>query len=232
MNLFNDSNLLLVLALCCVIPVAVLLVLSVIVIRTGQRWVTPELDELRGRFERLRSDNPTLTTDQLVNKIIQQQAFRAGVVGAISSVGGLFVLPLGLMVDLYTSARIQNTMLHFIAWAYSLQAPNRTVNIIGLNEALVLRAEDRAHQFVLEKGGMMTQRLYRRVMMIIVEKTVAKLIPGIGLLVGFLVNYSIARGIGIVASQWYSGRLAKQAEEAGQQLSERTSGGTSGGTTI
>jgi hypothetical protein len=218
LNALNNSSLLLWLAVCCVVPVVLMLIVSVIVIRRGQQWVTPELGELRGRFERLRTENPNLTVDQLVQKIIQQQALRAGVVGAISSVGGLFLLPIGLVIDLYTSARIQNTMLHFIAWAYSLQAPNHTVNILGLNEALVLRAEERAKQFVLERSSVMGQRLYRRVMMIIVEKTFAKLIPGIGLLVGFIVNYSIARGIGTVAAQWYSGRIAKQAEAVGRQL--------------
>jgi hypothetical protein len=223
LNALNDSNLLLYLAVCCVVPVVLLIIVSLMVIRTGQRWVTPDLDELRGRFEKLRTQNPNLTTDQLVQKIIQQQAMRAGVVGAISSVGGLFLLPFGLIIDLYTSARIQSTMLHFIAWAYSLQAPNRTVNIIGLNEALVLKAEERAQQFVLERSGVMTQRLYRQVIQIIVEKTFAKLIPGIGLLIGFLVNYSIARGIGTVAAQWYSGRLAKQAEEVGRQIGNRNS---------
>jgi hypothetical protein len=225
LDVLNNPNWSVLLAVCCVLPVLVLLLLSIVVIRTGQRWVTPDEGELRARFEKLRAQNPSFSTDQLVRSVIHQQAVRAGVIGAITSVGGLFLLPLGLIFDLYTSARIQTTMLHFIAWAYAASLPQggtgqggagRTVNILGLNEALVLRAEEQAQQFVLERSSVLAGRLYRRVMLIIVEKTFAKLIPGIGLLVGFIVNYTIARGIGQVAAGWYSGRVAQVAQSAVQ----------------
>jgi hypothetical protein len=47
--------------------------------------------------------------------LIQAHALKAG---AITSVGGLPFLPIGLAVDLIASSRIQSSMLHFIGWNY------------------------------------------------------------------------------------------------------------------
>jgi hypothetical protein len=43
----------------------------------------------------------------------------------------------------------------------------------------------------------------RRIMRIATEKAAAKLVPGLGLIVGFAVNYLTTRAIGHAADLWY-----------------------------
>lgn len=211
----DNQQWVLLLGLCCVLPVIGIVILSVWVMRRGQRIITPEIEDLQRDFDKLKAKNPNLTTDQLVNKIIQQQAFRAGLIGAITSVGGILALPLGLVIDLYTTSRIQNATLFFIAQAFASSAGER-LPLLNLNEALALRFEDRMRNFLIERGSVAAQRVYRRLMLILVEKTFAKLIPGIGLIIGFIVNYSIARGISQLAAAYYSGQVQEQIGRLGK----------------
>jgi hypothetical protein len=202
-----------ILAFCCAVPFILTVILSVYVIRHGQHWLTPDLEDLQRAYAKLKAANPGLSTDDLVSKIIRRQAVRAGIIGALTSVGGIFELPFGLIIDLYTTSRIQNATLYFIAQAFSAEG---RVPLLNMNQALALRAEDRVRDFIVHQGSAGAQRVYRRLMVILVEKTFAKLIPGIGLIVGFLVNYSISRGITQLAARYYSGSLQKYEEQLGK----------------
>lgn len=205
----NDyvNNLVPYLLLCCVLPTVVMVGLMVWAVYRGAKLLQPEEGELLRRFEGLKAANPGLKDDELVNKIIQRQAMRAGIVGAITSVGGLPLLPIGLPIDLITTARLQTETLHFIAWAYGGKGNNQQV--LDLNQALALRFGVSAHDMVVMGSQQVSQRVVRRLLVMIAEKAAAKLVPFIGLAIGFAVNYALARGTSHLAARWYKSRLAQ-----------------------
>jgi|GEM_PF-518380 len=202
----QDLNLLQLVLLCCVLPFFVFLALTLYVVWRGLRFITPSLPVLQKRFDKLQQQNPNATTGQLVRKVVNQQAWRAGFMGAITSVGGLPFLPLGLALDLFTSARIQSTMLHFIAWAHGKQAESQ---VLDLRQGMVVRrlsnfvTPDRMVQATDNASGYVIQQIIRSV----AEKSFAKLIPGFGLVIGFGVNYLAAQAMGRAADQYYQGRF-------------------------
>lgn len=189
---------------CCVLPVLVLTAFFVVMIRRSQQWLTPDETQLRAEYERMRAADPNANPQQFVNRIIQRQAVRSGLVGAITSVGGLPLLPIGLIIDMYSTSRIQSATLHFIGWALGARGD---VQILNLQDSLVLRQED-VTNFVLSRAPGLGQRLTRQILEVLAEKAFAKLIPGLGLIIGFAVNYSLTRGISRVAAQYYTRLLS------------------------
>lgn len=194
------------LLLCCVLPTLVMVGLMVWVVYRGAKLLQPEEGELLRRFDQLKAASPGLNEDELVNKIIQRQAMRAGIVGALTSVGGLPFLPIGLPIDLITTTRLQAETLHFIAWAYGNRGD--TQHVLDLNQALALRFGVSAHDMVVMGSQQVSQRVVRRLLVMVAEKAAAKLVPFIGLAIGFAVNYTLARGTSYLAARWYKSRLA------------------------
>ncbi|MFN8527551.1 MAG: hypothetical protein U0670_02955 [Anaerolineae bacterium] len=196
--------------ICCAIPFIILLVVGFWVVRNAPHVIEPDMDDMRRSYDQLRAKHANLTTDQLVERIIGRQALRSGVIGAITSVGGLPELPLGLAVDLYTSARIQTTMLHFIAWAYQPApgtiTPTGSNKILDLSEALALQMGTSTDELLVVGGQQLSRYAARKLIEVVLEKSIAKVIPGLGLIIGFGVNYSITRGMGFIAARYYAAR--------------------------
>ena len=198
----NLSDYIVPFLLLCVLPVGVLIIASIFVLRRGQKLVTPSADDLRENFERLRAQRPAESRDALVARIIRRQALVSGVIGALTSVGGLITLPFGLAIDLLTTARIQSATLQFLAWAHGYDDRQA---VLKLTDALALRERD-VTQYVAAQTPAFSQRIIRQIMVLVIEKTFAKLIPGIGLIIGFAVNYLTARGTSWVAARYYAAR--------------------------
>jgi len=203
----NNSSWLVAGVLCCVIPTLVIFVVSAWVIRNGSHFLTPDPQDLHREFERMKAQNPNASPETLVNRIINRQAIRSGIIGAVTSVGGLPFLPIELPLDLYASARIQNATLHFIAWALNPQGANANTPILSLAETLKLGDGGQVDEFLSNQTQTFGLGLSRRLVEMITEKAFAKLIPGIGLIVGFIVNYALTRGISYVAVRWYTRRM-------------------------
>jgi hypothetical protein len=203
----NNNSWLVAGAFCCVLPTLILIVASAWVIRNGQRYLTPDTVDLHQQFEHMKAQNPQASPEMLVNKIIHRQAIRSGLIGAITSVGGLPFLPFGMTIDLYATARIQNATLHFIAWALNPQGANANTPILSLGQTLKLGEGGQVDQYVSNQTQALGLGLSRRLIEMITEKAFAKLIPGLGLVIGFIVNYAITRGISQLAVRWYMGRL-------------------------
>jgi len=209
-NMDNNNSWLVAGVLCCVLPTLVLLLASAWVIRNGQRYLTPDTEDLHRQFENMKSQNPNVSAETLVNRIIHRQALRSGLIGAITSVGGLPFLPFGMTIDLYASARIQNATLHFIAWALNPQGATANTPILSLGQTLKLGDGGQVDQYVSNQTQALGLGLSRRLIEMVTEKAFAKLIPGLGLVIGFVVNYAITRGISRLAVRWYTRRLRGQ----------------------
>lgn len=157
-------------------------------------WTAPDVSKLSAQYGKIKAQSAT--DPKALKKIIRQQSFKAGVVGAITSFGGFYTLPIALPVDIYLSTQIQATLVEFIATQY------------GQTNASAI--ENRAKAYLVTTGSVqVTERTSALIMKYAVRflgKSFAKLIPFIGAAVGFIVNYSIAMTTGNLAIQWYSGK--------------------------
>lgn len=197
---FDTNSLLILLALVCVLPLVIAAIAGFFLLRVGRRrfdqYFSADISGLQARFDQLRAQNPRATTDQLVDTIIRRQAFRCGVVGAVTGLGGLVTLPIALPIDVLLSLRIQATMVDFIAHAYG---HNRVSDVEGrIRTHLIMSGSSQATEA--------TSRVVLRFALRLVGKSLSKLIPLISAGISFAVNYAFAIAIGRVAARWYSGR--------------------------
>jgi hypothetical protein len=208
---FDITNtLLLSLAFCCIVPTIVLAALSVWALRQSKSLLTPEVSDLQKRFDTLRAKDPGAAPDKFIRQVIHRQSLRSGVIGALTSVGGVWVLPFGLAIDLYASARNQAATMHFLAWANGIRDEDR---VLKIGEMLALRGlEDKiniAPEVLINWQTRLANRVYGEIAVQILQKSFAKLIPGLGLILGFVVNYLSARLFATAAQAYYSGNLKK-----------------------
>jgi uncharacterized protein (DUF697 family) len=197
------ENLPLVLVLCCVVPVITLALLGFFVLRGGRRFlgtlISTDLTALNQVYANLRASSPQASTEQLLQRIVRRQAFRSGLVGAITSVGGIPFLPLTLPIDMVLSLRIQAGLAEFIAAVYGLSAAGPEAN---------------ARNYLIVSGGGRvadaTTGILMRWAVRLLGKSFAKLVPVIGAVIGFAVNYAIAYSIGQAALTWYGARAARR----------------------
>lgn len=191
------SNLLLFLAVFCGVTLVLVLATLYFIYRRVSDYMDPDISKLNDHYARLRADEPKASQEKLVKKVIQRQAMRAGMVGAVTSLGGIYTLPIGLPVDILLSARIQSMLVEFIAAAY------------GRDQNTDIEA--RIRQYLITTGGLSITRrstnFALRFAEVILGKSFAKIIPFAGALIGFVVNYTVARAMGNAALGWYSGKI-------------------------
>ncbi len=210
---------------CCIIPTVITMGIVYAGLRGGywlMQLIAPSEKRLIAQFIALREEDPTTSTRKLVGRVVQRQALRAGVVGAVTSVGGAFTLPIGLPLDVITTARIQATTLHLVAWAYELENPGQVPKVLDINEifglrnggALTVQVDKISQQLILQQSERFSNLALRRALLTVGEKAFAKLIPGFGMFIGFAVNYFTARALGLLAIRWYSGNI----QQVGQQI--------------
>jgi uncharacterized protein (DUF697 family) len=179
-----------------------------------RRFFAPEPEVLEKRFDKLQQRNPNATRDQLVNKIIHQQAMKTAIVGGLTGIGGFTTLPIALPIDILAGLRIQATMVNFIARAYG-RTPASSAEETVVAAATMVGAYEGvqfATKFLLQ----------------VAEKSVAKVVPLISAPIGFVVNYAIAQAVGRAAIQLYSPearqRALDQVKQAGEQVAQLGSG--------
>lgn len=202
----TGQTLLLLFGLLCLLPLLIFAVLGFILYRTGQQrleaWLGPDVDKLEQQYADLRVRYPDATQEALVARIIQQQAVRCGVIGALTSVGGLITLPIALPIDIVLSFRIQTALINFIANLYQGSAPDGTS--AKVRNYLVMTGSSR----ITQSSTSFLSRLALRV----VGKSFSKLIPVIGAVIGFGVNYAIVQVMGRAALRWYVRQSSARAE--------------------
>jgi hypothetical protein len=154
----NLGNILLVaILLLCVLPLLIVVVVGFLLFRAGQRGISefanPDISKLQTELEKQRARNPNASTEQLIGAIIRQQAFKSGVIGAITGLGGFFTLPIGLPVDIVMSLRLQAAVVEFIASGYGHtrsnehQARIRTFLIMSASRQITERRTGVASSF-------------------------------------------------------------------------------------
>jgi uncharacterized protein (DUF697 family) len=121
---------------------------------------------------------------------------KCGVIGAITGIGGFITLPIGLPVDIILSLRLQAAMVDLIAAVYGhatdseAEAKIRTFLIMSAGGEISQRATGAAIKFLLR----------------VIGKSFSKLIPVIGAIISFAVDYSICQAVGRVAVRRYASK--------------------------
>ncbi len=194
----NNSlwNLLLIILVIGVVMVIVIAVIAFFAIRQLQRFTAPDLAEMRKKVADLQRDNPGASREALIQRVVHEQSIKAGVVGAITGLGGFVTLPIALPVDILVSMRLQATMVQFIALMYG--------EVADTSQELKVQT-----YLVMAGGTQVTETTFNLIMKFalrILGKSFSKLVPVIGAVVGFAVNYGIAQATGNIAMRWYSSR--------------------------
>jgi uncharacterized protein (DUF697 family) len=201
-----DNTTLTNLLLYCGVPllclVVVLTIAALWALRVGSaaldRFIDVDTEKMQEQYAKLQAKNPGKTQAQLVEQFVHGQALKCGLLGALTSFGGLITLPITLPIDLVASVRIQATMVEFIAAAYGHTLRGKT--------------EQQIQSYLIMTGGLQASegatRLIMRMVVRLLGQTFAKFVPFFGAIVGFIVNYSFTRAAGRVAVMWYSGRKA------------------------
>jgi hypothetical protein len=181
-----------------------------------EHWTTPDPAALRAKLAHLRARYPGLSGEELVHKVIEAEARKVGLVGALTGLGGFVTLPIAIPVDFAVSARLQATLVHFIATIY---APGESERTLQLTTYAIMAGSGFTRE-AMETSNRMIQAALRRIMTKLLAETVAesllKIVPIIGALVGFAFNYFATRAVGHLAVSLYRARAAQPALPAAQ----------------
>ena len=182
----------------CLLPLVVMLVLAIAAFYFGRRWVEefvePDVSDLHTKYEAMRAKAPNVDNRKLIDKVIHTQALKCGVVGAVTGFGGFVTLPIALPIDMLLSARYQASMVSFIAQAYGYQGTT----------------ENKMATYAVMTGSTEVSKVANRVILkyipTVIGKLSSKLVPIVGAIISFGVNYALARSMGTVAVRWYENK--------------------------
>jgi len=173
------------------------------------RWMTPDPAQLALRLTVLRRRHPAASDAALLTRVINDQSLKAGLVGALTGVGGILTLPIAIPVDFALSARIQAATIHFIAQTF---APDQSADTLRLQTYAILAGQRFSQQWA-EASSRAVQaaiaQLIRRLVAETVAESLLKIVPFVGAVVGFAFNYATTRLIGRLAVQWYTERRTR-----------------------
>ena len=185
-----------------VLPIVVTLVLAVLAWSFGKKWVSsfiePDLPKLHEELEALRAQHPDRSDADHVQAIVQKQALKCGLVGAVTGFGGFVTLPIAIPIDLLFTARYQAAMVSFIAQVH------------GYEKSVENRAATYAVITGSTKLSKLSMALVSRYAPRILGKTFSKLVPVVGAAVGFGVNYLMCASTAKVADNWYRSQTREQ----------------------
>ena len=182
--------------------------------------------QVQAYVDKLRSQNPGISSDDLAKKIVGRKALKNGLVGAAAGLGGVLTLPVSIPGDLIASWRIQVFMACSIAYVYGHTAETTDLK----TDVYVILAGDAAKEALkrvgIEVGKQVTKKaiqryvtrevmkkLWRVVGQKIITKagqksltSFMKMVPLLGAPIGFAFDYVAARAVGRFAIKYYSGQ--------------------------
>ena len=179
---------------------------------------------------KLRTQNPSMSRDQLAKLVVSRKAVKQGLVGAIGGLGGVLSLPISVPAELVASWKIQVNMAMAIARVYGhdTSAPEFKTDVY------LIMAGDRARESLKQLGLDVGEKLTRRALeklltdeirlqirsaipKAIIRKTgrstsskLMKLVPVASAPVNFAFDYGAAKVIGNTAIRYYSARAESE----------------------
>lgn len=156
-----------------------------------QNIVLPDPRTVEEQLDEYRTAGQTGNVDEIIKIIINKHANKAGLIGAATGVGGVFLSVVGLPLDAVTVLRVQASMIFLIAFAR------------GHNHEL--SEEDKLKMVLVLSGSNEVIRYVGKVLL----KIVLTSVPGAGAVVGYVLNYAAVKGTGEVADKYFSGKLTR-----------------------
>ncbi|GAB4508713.1 MAG: hypothetical protein OHK0046_01980 [Anaerolineae bacterium] len=188
------TNLFLAAGLFCAAAVLLTLIAGYFFIRQLNSFTSPNMPKMLEEYTEQLRKNPNINRRQLMQRIIRRQSLKAGLVGAITGLGGFWTLPIALPADILISLRIQAATVDFIAAVYGHTQYNQV--------------ETRVRQYLITTGGVKamesTTNYLTRLAVRLMGKWFSKLIPIISAVISFTVNYAFAQAGANIAMQWYA----------------------------
>ena len=187
-------------------------------IETGQQDVNEYI-------EKLKSLNPSISTDDLARKIVRRKSLKNGLVGAATGLGGLITLPVLIPADLVLSWRIQIFIALSIAHVYG-----HNINTVDIKTDIYLILAGDSVKEALKKFGVevskgitkktlekyVTREVMKNIWKVIPQKVITKagaksstsflkMVPLVGAPIGFVFDWAATRAVGNMAIKYYGG---------------------------
>ncbi len=191
--------------------------------RVVDNFIITDGDTIRSYVARMRQQHSDLNTDQLARRIVRDKAWRSGLVGAATGLGGLLALPVTLPADVVLSWRIQIAMTYAIAHAYGhdtdaealkaaaysiLAGESAKESVKRVSAAMAQQAALRALRG--QAKSVVWQQVRRRLLRRTVLRSTPRLVPRLfkavplmGVPIGFVFNWWQARAVGRAAIRHY-----------------------------
>jgi hypothetical protein len=180
----------------CVLPLLLFGLALLLVIWRIRRLARADVSSLQKQFHTLQQQDPRASDDQLVKQIIRAQASKCGIIGALTGLGGFFTILIALPLDVMVTSRIQATTVQFIATHYGFGGVDQP----ALRQRTYLALAGGDHM------SRTTQRLITGFLLRIGGKALAKFMPLVGLVSGYVVSFAVAQASGQLALAYYSSR--------------------------
>jgi uncharacterized protein (DUF697 family) len=194
--------LLLALVFLCLVPIAIMVGLVIFLVSFGKQQLenlsSPDVESLVAEYRTAAARDPH-NREAIVDKIIRRQAFRCGLVGFVTGLGGFFTLPIALPIDILLSVRLQATMVKFLATVYGFENSY----------------DSRVATYMIMSGSSevssMSAKFILRMILRLIGESFSRFVPFLGAIISALVNYLLARSTGYVLKAWYARKLQASA---------------------
>ncbi len=163
--------------------------------------VRPDLPALKRLVKKKRGRHPDLGPRRLSKKLIHRQAWRAGLVGFFTGVGGLPTLPIAVPIDLAATIKLQSNLVHLLRIAMGGRVGEEEVS--------------EANLWLITTGGQelaaASSAMIRKLVVRLLSKSLLKFLPLVGGLVGFALNWASTQTLGRLTLVWLEGKAAAEA---------------------
>ena len=156
------------------------------------KTLRPDLPKLIQAAEKL--EQRGYDKAEITRKLIHREANRAGVVGLLTGVGGLPTLPITVPVDLLATLRIQANMVRLIGLLHGADSTSKEISDMGL---WVVTAG--SQQATAVSGTVLRQFLVKGL-----SKSALKIVPLLGGVIGYALNWSSTQAMGRMAIRYYT----------------------------
>jgi len=187
-------------------------------IETGQQ----DIDQY---VNKLKSQNPGISNDDLAKKIVRRKSIKNGLVGAVTGLGGLITLPLAVPADLGLSWMIQIAIVLAVAHVYGHNAKSADIK----TDIYLILAGDSVREALRRIGievskevtkkavsKYITREVMKKIWKVVPQKIITKageksltsfmkMVPLVGAPVGYTFDWFAAKTVGKTAIKYYSG---------------------------
>jgi hypothetical protein len=177
-------------------------------------------------IQKLKEQNPGISTDELAKKIIRRESIKSGMVGAFTCIGGTITLPVAIPVDLAVTWRIQIILAITIAYLYGYNSKKMDLK----TDIYIILAGDAAKEALKQLGinitneitkravkKYITRNVMKKIWKIIPQKiitkageksfiNITKTVPVISAPVAYTIDWYATKTVGKFAIKYYSGK--------------------------